>query len=58
MPFLGFYAGKIPVVVGVLKGVVFFMADLLHAISIPVEMDFISISSYSSEFATRGMYVY
>lgn len=48
------YAGETPVVVGVLKGVVFFMADLLRAISIPVEMDFISISSYSSESRNQG----
>ena len=53
------YAGRTPVVVGVLKGVVFFMADLLRTISIPVEMDFIGISSYSSkEYATRGMYAW
>ena len=46
------YAGTNPLLVGVLKGVVFFMADLLRAISIPVEVDFIAISSYSPE--TRG----
>ncbi len=48
------YAGRTPVVVGVLKGVVFFMADLLRTISIPVEMDFIGISSYSSESRNQG----
>jgi hypoxanthine phosphoribosyltransferase len=46
------YAGSNPLLVGVLKGVVFFMADLLRAIHIPVEVDFIAISSYSPE--TRG----
>ena len=46
------YAGTNPLLVGVLKGVVFFMSDLLRAISIPVEVDFIAISSYSPE--TRG----
>lgn len=46
------YAGKNPLLIGVLKGVVFFMADLLRAITIPVEVDFIAVSSYSAE--TRG----
>lgn len=48
------YAGRNPVMIGVLKGVVFFMADLLRAVSIPVEMDFIGISSYSSESRNQG----
>jgi hypoxanthine phosphoribosyltransferase len=46
------YAGTNPLLVGVLKGVVLFMADLLRSITIPVEVDFIAISSYSPE--TRG----
>jgi hypoxanthine phosphoribosyltransferase len=46
------YAGSNLLLVGVLKGVVFFMADLLRSITIPVEVDFIAISSYSPE--TRG----
>ena len=37
-----------------LKGVVFFIADLLRAISIPVEVDFIAISSYSQEARDQG----
>lgn len=48
------YAGKDPVLVGVLKGVLFFMADLLRAIHIPVEVDFMAISSYSPEARDRG----
>lgn len=40
------YAGRVPVLVGVLKGVVPFMADLLRAITIPVEVDFMAISRY------------
>ncbi len=49
------YRGKAPVLVGALKGVIFFMADLLRAITIPVEVDFIAISSYSSEARDRGV---
>ncbi|GAB4440882.1 MAG: hypoxanthine phosphoribosyltransferase [Anaerolineae bacterium] len=40
------YAGKDLILVGVLKGVLCFMADLLRAITIPVEVDFLSISGY------------
>ena len=43
------YAGKRPLLVGVLNGVAIFMADLLRQISIPVQVDFMAISSYSSE---------
>jgi hypoxanthine phosphoribosyltransferase len=49
------YAGKNPLLVGVLKGVVVFMADLLRAITIPVEVDFLGVSSYSSEARNRGL---
>jgi hypoxanthine phosphoribosyltransferase len=40
------YAGLNPLLVGVLKGVVFFASDLLRAITIPVKVDFMAISRY------------
>jgi len=43
------YSGKAPVAVGVLKGVFFFMADLLRHISLPVSVDFMAISSYGGD---------
>ncbi len=49
------YAGKNPLLVGVLKGVLCFMADLLRAITIPVEVDFIAVSSYSPEARDQGL---
>ena len=49
------YAGKPVLLIGVLKGVIFFMADLLRAINIPVEVDFMSVSSYSSESREKGI---
>jgi hypoxanthine phosphoribosyltransferase len=49
------YDGKNPVLVGALKGMLFFMADLLRAITIPVEVDFIAVSSYTSEARDRGV---
>lgn len=48
------YAGRNPLLVGVLKGVIFFMSDLLRAITIPVQVDFIAISRYSSGQQTKG----
>jgi hypoxanthine phosphoribosyltransferase len=48
------YAGRNPLLVGVLKGVLFFMADLLRDITIPVEVDFMAITSYSAEARDQG----
>ncbi|MCE5258992.1 MAG: hypoxanthine phosphoribosyltransferase [Chloroflexi bacterium] len=42
------YADKDPVLVGVLSGVVVFMADLLRHITIPMSLDFMAISQYQS----------
>jgi len=49
------YAGRNPLLVGVLKGVLFFMADLLQALTIPAEIDFIAVSSYSLESRQQGV---
>jgi hypoxanthine phosphoribosyltransferase len=49
------YAGVNPLLVGVLKGVLFFMADLLRHISIPVEVDFMAVTSYSPESRDKGL---
>jgi hypoxanthine phosphoribosyltransferase len=49
------YAGLNPLLVGVLKGVLFFMADLLRHISIPVEVDFMAVTSYSPESRDKGL---
>lgn len=49
------YREKSPIMVGALKGVLCFMADLIRAIAVPVEMDFIAISNYSTEERDRGV---
>jgi hypoxanthine phosphoribosyltransferase len=49
------YRGKNPLLVGALKGVIFFMADLLRAVTIPVEVDFIAISNYTAEARDKGV---
>lgn len=40
------YAGKIPLLVGVLKGCIVFMSDLMRVINLPLDIDFISAASY------------
>ncbi|MCB2178602.1 hypoxanthine phosphoribosyltransferase [bacterium] len=49
------YVGKKPLLVGVLRGVVFFMVDLMRTIDIPLEVDFMAISSYSPESRDMGL---
>ena len=46
------YAGKDPVFIGVLKGVVVFFADIIRNVDIPCQVDFMSISSYSGTTTT------
>jgi hypoxanthine phosphoribosyltransferase len=48
------YRGKDLIVIGVLKGAVIFLADLVREISIPVEIDFIGVSSYGNEMTSCG----
>jgi len=48
------YADKDPVFVGVLKGVVAFFGDMMKAIDIPCQIDFVWISSYGSGTTTSG----
>lgn len=48
------YAGKNPLLVGVLKGAWMFLADLTRAISIPHEADFVQVSSYGSSTESSG----
>ncbi len=49
------YRGRSPLLVGVLKGVLFFMADLLRSITIPTEIDFIAVANYSVETREQGV---
>jgi len=49
------YADKNPVVVGVLKGVVIFFADMVRQMDFPLQIDFMWISSYSGTESTGQM---
>ena len=49
------YAGRPPLLVGVLKGAFVFMADIARAIEAPVEVDFMAVASYGSATKTSGV---
>jgi hypoxanthine phosphoribosyltransferase len=49
------YSGKELTLVGVLKGAVFFMADLMRHLTIPCEVDFMAISSYGDSTDSSGV---
>jgi hypoxanthine phosphoribosyltransferase len=51
----GDYEGRPPLLVGVLKGAFLFMSDLARHIRLPVEFDFMAISSYGSATKTSGV---
>lgn len=49
------YKGKKPLLVGVLKGAVIFLSDLIRYLDIPVEIDFMAVSSYGADTASSGV---
>ncbi len=49
------YAGRPPLIVGVLKGAYVFMSDLAREIALPVEFDFMAVSSYGESTASSGV---
>ena len=49
------YGDRTPVFVGVLKGAVVFLADLIRAVEAPLECDFIAVSSYGAQSRSSGI---
>ncbi|MCU1372505.1 MAG: hypoxanthine phosphoribosyltransferase [Ilumatobacteraceae bacterium] len=49
------YTGSPPLLVGVLKGAIMFMADLAREIALPVEFDFMAVSSYGNATKSSGV---
>ena len=49
------YEGKDLVMIGVLKGAVLFLADLMRSLEVPCEIDFIAVSSYGSSTDSSGV---
>ena len=49
------YEGRTPLLVGVLKGAFVYMADLARAINLPIEFDFMAVSSYGNATKTSGV---
>ena len=49
------YAGKDLLLIGVLKGAVFFLSDLMRHIDVPCEVDFMAVASYGSATESSGV---
>lgn len=49
------YAGRNPLIVAVLRGAFVFTADLLRAITVPCEVDFMAVSSYGNGVKSSGV---
>jgi hypoxanthine phosphoribosyltransferase len=49
------YSGRQPLLLGVLKGAVVFLADLMRAIDLPTEIDFLAVSSYGAATTSSGV---
>ena len=49
------YAGKAPLMVGILRGSVIFMADLVRQIDLPISLDFMVVSSYGAGTVSSGL---
>nr|AHG52927.1 hypoxanthine phosphoribosyltransferase [uncultured organism] len=50
-----YYTGQDLLLIGVLKGAVFFMADLMRHLTVPCEVDFMAISSYGAQTDSSGV---
>ncbi|HEU4658787.1 MAG TPA: hypoxanthine phosphoribosyltransferase [Capillimicrobium sp.] len=49
------YEGRNPLLIGVLKGAIFFLSDLMREITVPCTVDFMAISSYGSSTQSSGV---
>ena len=49
------YEGRVPLLVCVLKGAVFFLSDLMRHIDLPCEVDFMAVASYGSATESSGV---
>ena len=49
------YAGRSLLLVGVLKGAMFFLSDLMRQLDVPCEVDFMAVASYGSDTDSSGV---
>jgi len=49
------YQGRKPLLIGVLKGAVIFLSDLIRYIDVPLEIDFMAVSSYGADTDSSGV---
>lgn len=50
-----FYSGREPLAIGILNGAVIFMADLVRAMTVPVDFEFMAVSSYGDATESSGV---
>jgi len=49
------YFDKSPIIIGILKGSVIFLADLIRSVDLQLSIDFVAVSSYGSEMSSSGV---
>lgn len=49
------YEGRAPLLIGVLKGAIFFISDLMRQLEVPCEVDFMAVASYGSSTDSSGV---
>ena len=49
------YEGRAPLLIGVLKGAIFFISDLMRHLDVPCEVDFMAVASYGSSTDSSGV---
>lgn len=49
------YKGKRPIIIGILRGAIIFMSDIIREIDTPIEIEFLSVSSYGSSTQSSGV---
>ena len=49
------YQGRAPLLIGVLKGAIFFISDLMRQLEVPCEVDFMAVASYGSSTDSSGV---
>jgi hypoxanthine phosphoribosyltransferase len=49
------YEGREPLLIGVLKGAIFFISDLMRELKVPCQVDFMAVASYGSSTDSSGV---
>lgn len=49
------YEGRVPILVGILKGAVVFLSDLMRQLTTPIQLDFVRLASYGDSMESKGV---